>query len=50
MRLSREHDLDRTLGVREQPRQPLGISEEQVGALVSGEAARKADREGVRVE
>jgi len=42
--------LERPLGVREQPRQPLGIAEEQVGALVRGEASCKADRQCVWVE
>ena len=50
MGLAREHDLERPVGVRKQPRQPLGIAEEQIGALVRGEPACKADRQGVRVE
>ena len=37
-------------GSLEQPREPLGLAEEQAGALVRREAPREADREHVRVE
>ena len=50
MGLAREHDLERTLGIREQARQPLGVAEEQIGALVGREAPREADRQGVWIE
>ena len=50
MRLAREDDLHRAVGVVEQPRQPLGIAEEQRRALVGGEAAGEADGQRVGVE
>ena len=31
-------------------RQPIGVAEDEVGALVAGEAAREADRQRVRIE
>ena len=48
--LAGEDDLDRTLLVPQQLRQPLDVGEEQAGPLVRREAAGKADRQDLRVE
>ena len=37
-------------GVVQDPREPLGIVEDQLGPLVAGEAAREADRQRVGIE
>src|SRR5690606_2209500 len=43
VRLAGEDKYHRTLGVVYQPRQSLGIREQQCGALVGGKAARETD-------
>ena len=48
--LAGEHDLHRAPGIHQQPLQPLGVPEDQVGPLVGREPPAKADREGVRIE
>src|SRR5437870_5042142 len=45
-----EHELQWTLRIREQAREPVVIADDQVGALVRREAAREADRERLRIE
>ncbi|MGQ3366541.1 hypothetical protein, partial [Rhizobium oryzihabitans] len=50
VRLAGEDELDATVVVREQRTQPVGLAEQQCGALVGGHAAREADGERVRVE
>src|SRR2546422_3329657 len=50
MRLAGEHDLHRAPGVHQQPLQPIGIAENQVGPLVGGKPATEADREGFGIE
>ena len=50
VRLAADHDLHRTLGVGEQPREPLGVAQHQREALVGRHAPREADREHLGVE
>ncbi len=50
VRLAGQDQLHRAQRIREQAAQPLGIVEQQVGALVGGEAAGKAEGQNVRVE
>ena len=50
MRLAGEEDLHRPLRVAEQLREPLGLAEEQAGALVRREAAGESDRQRVGIE
>ena len=50
MGLAGKDDLDRPLGIVEQPIQPLEVGHDQVGPLVGGKAPGKADRQDVRIE
>ena len=50
MRLAGDDELHRTLGIGQQAKQPRRVVEQQVGPLVGGEAARKAQRQGVGIE
>ncbi len=50
MGLAREDDLHRPLRVEQDPLQPLQVGQDQVGALVGGEAAGEADGESAGVE
>ena len=50
VRLAREDDLHRAARGVEDAREPLGIVEDQLGALVAGEAAREADGQRVGLE
>ena len=48
--LAGEDDLDRPVGVPEQPGQPVDVGEQQAGPLVGREPAGEADRHDRRVE
>ncbi len=50
MRLARHQQLHGPLGVLEDPHEPVRIADQQVRALVGGEAAREAHRQHVGVE
>src|SRR5262249_20244629 len=50
MRLAPEHDLHRPLFVPQNLREPLFVVEQQVRALVRGEASSEAERERALVE
>ena len=50
MRLAGEDDLHRPAGGVQDPREPIGVVEDQLGPLVAGEAAREADRQRVGIE
>ncbi len=50
VRLARDHDLDRALGVQEQFRQAVAVAQHQRQALVGGHPAREADGQDVRVQ
>ena len=43
MRLAGEHDLHGAAGRRQDPREAIGVREDQLGALVAGEAPGEAD-------
>ena len=48
--LAREDELDRPVAGMDHLDQPLDVLEDQAGALVGGEPAGEADRQGVQVE
>src|SRR5437016_157404 len=50
MSLARENDLDRAFLVVQDRPQPLQVAENERAALVSGEAPREPDGEGLRVQ
>ena len=50
MRLAREDELHRPLGIAQDAQQPVGIVQQKIGPLVSREAARKAEGQHVRIE
>ena len=50
MGLASEDQLHGTLRIREQPNEPLGIVQQEIGALIRCEAARESDRERVLFE
>src|SRR5689334_14642602 len=50
MRFAGDDELDRALRVEQQPAEAITVAHEQRGPLVGGEAARKADRQDVRVQ
>jgi len=50
MGLAREDDLHRAPRVHQEAAKPVEIAEDQVGPLVGGKPARKADRQRLRVE
>ena len=47
MRLTCEHQQRGTFWIVQQPTQAAWVGEQEIGALVSGEAARKADGEDI---
>ena len=50
VRLAGDDQLDRALGVQQQPLEPLGVAQHQRQPLVRRHAAREADRQHVGVE
>ena len=50
MRLAGDDDLHRPVRRRQQARQAVLVAEQEVGALVGGEAAREADGECLGIE
>ncbi len=50
VRLAGDHQLDRALGVQQQPLEPLRVAHHQGQSLVRRDAAREADRQHVGVE
>ena len=50
MRLAGEHQLHRPVAREQQPLEPVGLRQQQGGALVGGEAAREPDGEGAGIE
>ena len=50
VRLAREDDLDRPVGVPQQVGEPIHVAEQQAGPLVGRETSREADRQDARVE
>jgi hypothetical protein len=50
MRLAGKHELHRPLAVVQQPQQPFGIVQKQVGPFVHGKAPREAKRQRVGIE
>src|SRR5690348_10560049 len=50
VRLSGEDDLERTTRVVDEFREAFDVTEDQVGTLVAGKAAREAERQRVRIE
>ena len=50
MRLAGEDQLNRTLRIVQQLRQPIAIAEDQRRPFVGGKAAAKADRQDGRIE
>jgi hypothetical protein len=50
MRFSSENQLNRALRIGQQTHEPLGIVQEKIRALISGEASRKSKRQCVFIK